>query len=440
MFNFLKNNPLLRVFGYSSTATIVQFITGFVTIKIIAHFLGTEGMALLGNFKNFNSSLKKMSTLGFDSGITKLISEHKDNSKKTNQIISTSLISRVGIAIVFSMLLVVFATYLNAELFQVFNFKYLIYALAISLPFYTVSALIIAVINGYQKFKHLITANIATSIIGLGISAILIWHHQLPGSILAIILIEGLSIGISYYFLKKSKISFQIQLDLFSNTYLKVLGQFSVMTLTSALIVPGSHFLIRSEIIDTLDIHSAGYWEALIGISNYYMLVITSVISMYYLPKLSSIHTTIEFKKELIIFFKTLVPLFILGITFLYFLREPVVLIVLNENFLPVADLFLWQLIGDLFNVLSLAFGYQILAKTMTKTYITVEIIFYSIYLLLVHFLLPKLDLNGVVISYAITSIISLIIMLFIFRKTLFSHPNRNERTTLNPTVKNNKT
>jgi len=440
MFNFLKNNPLLRVFGYSSTATIVQFITGFVTIKIIAHFLGTEGMALLGNFKNFNSSLKKMSTLGFDSGITKLISEHKDNSKKTNQIISTSLISRVGIAIVFSMLLVVFATYLNAELFQVFNFKYLIYALAISLPFYTVSALIIAVINGYQKFKHLITANIATSIIGLGISAILIWHHQLPGSILAIILIEGLSIGISYYFLKKSKISFQIQLDLFSNTYLKVLGQFSVMTLTSALIVPGSHFLIRNEIIDTLDIHSAGYWEALIGISNYYMLVITSVISMYYLPKLSSIHTTIEFKKELIIFFKTLVPLFILGITFLYFLREPVVLIVLNENFLPVADLFLWQLIGDLFNVLSLAFGYQILAKTMTKTYITVEIIFYSIYLLLVHFLLPKLDLNGVVISYAITSIISLIIMLFIFRKTLFSHPNRNERTTLNPTVKNNKT
>ena len=338
------------------------------------------------------------------------------------------------------MLLVVFATYLNAELFQVFNFKYLIYALAISLPFYTVSALIIAVINGYQKFKHLITANIATSIIGLGISAILIWHHQLPGSILAIILIEGLSIGISYYFLKKSKISFQIQLDLFSNTYLKVLGQFSVMTLTSALIVPGSHFLIRNEIIDTLDIHSAGYWEALIGISNYYMLVITSVISMYYLPKLSSIHTTIEFKKELIIFFKTLVPLFILGITFLYFLREPVVLIVLNENFLPVADLFLWQLIGDLFNVLSLAFGYQILAKTMTKTYITVEIIFYSIYLLLVHFLLPKLDLNGVVISYAITSIISLIIMLFIFRKTLFSHPNRNERTTLNPTVKNNKT
>lgn len=440
MFNFLKNNPLLRVFGYSSTATIVQFITGFVTIKIIAHFLGTEGMALLGNFKNFNSSLKKMSTLGFDSGITKLISEHKDNSKKTNQIISTSLISRVGIAIVFSMLLVVFATYLNAELFQVFNFKYLIYALAISLPFYTVSALIIAVINGYQKFKHLITANIATSIIGLGISAILIWHHQLPGSILAIILIEGLSIGISYYFLKKSKISFQIQLDLFSNTYLKVLGQFSVMTLTSALIVPGSHFLIRNEIIDTLDIHSAGYWEALIGISNYYMLVITSVISMYYLPKLSSIHTTIEFKKELIIFFKTLVPLFILGITFLYFLREPVVLIVLNDNFLPVADLFLWQLIGDLFNVLSLAFGYQILAKTMTKTYITVEIIFYSIYLLLVHFLLPKLDLNGVVISYAITSIISLIIMLFIFRKTLFSHPNRNERTTLNPTVKNNKT
>jgi PST family polysaccharide transporter len=196
------------------------------------------------------------------------------------------------------------------------------------------------------------------------------------------------------------------------------------MTLTSALIVPGSHFLIRSEITASINIDSAGYWEALNRISNYYMLIITSVVSMYYLPKLSSIHTNNEFKKELNIYFKTLVPIFIIIVILVYLMREQIVLIILNNNFLPVADLFLWQIIGDTLNVFSLAFGYQILAKAMTKTYIFIEILYYTIYLLLIFFLLPKLKLDGVVMSYAFTNFVSLIVMLFLFRKTLLEKKN----------------
>lgn len=424
MFNSLKKNQLLKVLGYSSIATIVQIITRFISTKLIALYLGPEGMVFLGNFKDLNSPLKTFSTLGNDGGVTKLISEHHKDSKKVNQIISTSLISRLGVSLTLSFFLILFTNYFNSQLFNNYDFDYLIYALAISLPVYTINALFIAVINGFQKFKFLISSNIIISLLGLGVSAFLIWYKLLIGAILAIILIESLSIFITYYFFKKSKIYVKINSTFFSNKILKILAHFSIMTLTSALIVPGSHFIIRNEIVETLNITNAGYWDALNRISNNYMLIVISIASMYYLPKLSSIHTNSEFRKELTIFFKTLVPLFIILVTIIYLLREYVVLFILDEEFLPVADLFLWQIIGDTCNVVSLAFGYQILAKAMTKTYIFIEVAFYGLYLISVYFLLPKLKLDGVVISYAITNVVSLIIMLFIFRKTLLNTPN----------------
>ena len=119
MFNFLKNNLLLKILSYSFIATIVRFITGFVSLKLIAHFLGTEGMVFLGNFKDFNSSLKTFSSLGFDGGITKLVSEHKNNQTKINHIISTSLISRLCIATILTIVSdISFSLYFLTNLFN----------------------------------------------------------------------------------------------------------------------------------------------------------------------------------------------------------------------------------------------------------------------------------------------------------------------------------
>ncbi|MEI6864587.1 O-antigen translocase [Flavicella sp.] len=420
MLNFIKKNQFIKVLGYNSIATVVKFISGFVSLKLVAHFLGTEGMVLLGNFKNFNSSLKTFSTFGFDGGITKLISEHKNDTDKTNKIISTSFISRLVIAITLSILLIVFASYINIELFKNHNFNYLLYALAISLPFYSLNSLFISIINGFQEFKHLISCNIITSLFGLILSTLLIYYHFLPGAILAIIIIESLSILITYYFYRKSKINVTIKSISFSYPDLKILLQFSIMTLTSALIAPASNFLIRNEISELINIDSAGYWEALNRISNYYMLIITSISTIYYFPKFSSSRSYYSLKNEFSTFFKILLPLFIVLAICIYFLRKYVVLIALNEDFLPVTNFFLWYLIGDVFNVASLAFGYLIMARTMTKTYIFTEVSFYIIYVLLAHILLKKIGLNGVIIGYAISNFIYLVMMLIIFRKFIF--------------------
>ncbi|WP_139958418.1 O-antigen translocase [Flavicella sediminum] len=424
MFNFYKKNQLFKVISYNSLSVIVKFISGFISMKVIAHFLGSEGMVYLGNFKNFNTTNKTFSTLGFDTGVTKLIAEHKEDQNEINKIITTALISSIGISLLISIILVLFTNYFNTLLFDAFNFKFVLYSLALFLPLYSINNLLVAVINGFQKFKSLINLNIFVSLFGLVLSVLFIWKHLLAGALFGIAVIESFAIGISFYYFKKLKIPFQFKLHYFSKNKLQILLLFSIMTLASALIVPSSHFYIRNLIADTIDLNAAGYWEAMTRISNYYMLVISSGISMYYLPKLASINSDDDLKKELTNYYKTLVPpfLFIVGLLFIF--RKPIVLLLLNQEFLPVTELFIWQIIGDIFKVLSLAFGYQLLAKTMIKTYLFVEVIFYIVFIILSVFWLQKFALNGVLMAYAAANFLNFILMIVLFRKKWMTKKN----------------
>jgi PST family polysaccharide transporter len=68
---------------------------------------------------------------------------------------------------------------------------------------------------------------------------------------------------------------------------LSKLGKYSLMAITSALTVPVSHLIIRNYIGENLGWDSAGYWQGIWYISSMYLMIVTTSLSVYYLPKLS---------------------------------------------------------------------------------------------------------------------------------------------------------
>ena len=426
MFRFLKKNRLIEVLSFNSISVIISFISGFVTIKFIAHFLGAEGLAILGNFKNFTTSIKAFSTFGFNNGIVKLIAEHKDNHQKINEINSTSFISRIFISILISSCLIIFSKTINNFIFVDESFQNVIIIFAIFLPIYSINTFLTSLINGFQKFKILISINIVSTIIGLIVTLLFIWKEMLLGALLAVAIVESFIIIITFIFFKKAAIRLHLKFKFFSKETLNNLLKFSAMALVSAIVVPGSSFLLRSFIIESEGLNEAGQWEALTQLSNYYMMIVSSGLTMYYLPKLSGLKTSFEFKNELKNYYKIIVPIFIIAVFIVYLLKKQIILIVLNSEFLPISELFLWQIIGDIIKVLSLAFGYQILAKSMVKKYIFIEIFYFTLYTILGYFLINYFQVKGVVIAYTIINCLNLLIMIVIFRKTIFSNLKLN--------------
>ena len=65
--------------------------------------------------------------------------------------------------------------------------------------------------------------------------------------------------------------------------------------------------------------------------------------------------------------------LFAIGLSVLYLLRPFIVIIIFLNEFKPVEDLFLWQLLGDFVKVSSIVIGYRFLAKKMFCHYIITE-------------------------------------------------------------------
>lgn len=77
----------------------------------------------------------------------------------------------------------------------------------------------------------------------------------------------------------------------------------------------------------------------------------------------------------------------------------------------------IWQLLGDFLKMVSLAFGYQILVKTMTKKYYAVELVFNLSYFFFAYLFVSKQQVEGIVQAYFFANLVSLALMIFFFRK-----------------------
>ena len=137
----------------------------------------------------------------------------------------------------------------------------------------------------------------------------------------------------------------------------------------------------------------AGHWEGMNRISTYYLMFVNSLLALYILPRFSEITKVKEFRKEVFNFYKTLMPVFGLGLLVIYLLRPFIVTIIFSKEFEPMEDLFIWYLLGDFVKVLSIVIAYQFLAKKMFWHYMITEIfLVILIYLSSIYFI----DIYGV--------------------------------------------
>jgi hypothetical protein len=104
----------------------------------------------------------------------------------------------------------------------------------------------------------------------------------------------------------------------------------------------------------------------------------------------------------------------------IYFLRIYVIKFVYNEEFLATESLFLWQLLGDFFKIISLVIAYQLYAKKMLGHYLFVEIASLLLFYFLSIYLTNEVGIEGVVMAHCIRSFVALILLILIFWKSLF--------------------
>ncbi|EJG03264.1 lipopolysaccharide biosynthesis protein WzxE [Flavobacterium sp. F52] len=413
---------MFKITSLNSLSVALKIGIGLITSKILAVFVGPSGMALVGNLRNFLTSLENIATLGFQNGIVKYTAESEKSRIELQKIISTVFIALIGVAILLSIILFCSASYWNEKIFGD-NTEYLIVfkTLSFVLPTYGLSIFFIAVINGLGKFKKVISINIIGNIVGLLTSVFLILQFKTIGALIATIIAPALLFFITFYLVQKEIQIFQfIKLDVFDFKVLRNLSAYSLMTLVSSVFGPFVFLAIRNNIIQDLGIEQAGYWETMTRISSYYLMFVSAILSVYFLPKLSKAQNNQETKTIFFQYYKYILPVFVLALAVLYFSRFFVIQLLFTKEFLPVTDLFFWQLLGDVFKVCALILGYQFFAKRKTSAFIITELFSLSVFYTASLYFIEVFQIEGVVIACVFQNACYFIVLGIYFRKSLF--------------------
>ena len=427
--NHIRKNILVKIGSFNAVAVVVRLIVGLLNAKIIAIFLGAEGMALMGNLRNFLSSVQSASTLGLYNGVVKYVAESKSKIEELSKVLTTSFLLTLSTTLIVSLVLFFGATFWNNLIFDtskdyIFVFK----VLAIVLPVYAFNTLLVATINGYLKYKIYLVINIIASIVGFLVTLCLVVYYNLDGAFVALILNPFASFILTLYVVFKKRNLIQlIRINEFSFPFIKKLAGYSYMTLLSTILIPLVMIEIRNYIMDTDGINNAGYYEAMLRISAQYMAFLSTLLTLYLLPKLSITTSTEGFRKEVFRFYKAILPLYILGFIFIYLLRYQIVSALFSKDFLKMIPLFKWFLLGDFLKILAMVLAVQFLAKRMLWFYTITELFsIFSLYLLTRYFVSEQ-GFVGASIAHFCNYALYLLLIIILLRKAVFGSDSDRE-------------
>ena len=411
--------PLFKITSLNSVHILLKLVFGFITSKALAIFVGANGMAYVGNFRAFLNVVENFSLLGIQNAIVKYVSEYQHDKPKLKSVLATFGLLLLASSMIISLILIFGANYLSQQIFhhsEIYCFVF--YILAILFPLYVFSTFCISVVNGFQEYKKVIYIQIISSGIALLFSVFLIYYYTTFGALISLVLAPVFVFFVSLFYLKNViAISDVFSFQSFDFLVVKNLSEYVLMALVSGVI--GSFVLleIRTDVIEITGLKNAGIYEGLQRISSYYLLFISSIMAIYFYPKLAEQNS--NSKAIILNYLKTIIPVFAIGLGLIYVLRKFIIQMLFSTEFETMESLFLWQLVGDLLKAVSLIFGTILIATKQTKAFIITEIISLFIMYYSTNWMLHAIGIDGIVIAHTFTYFMYLLVLVIYFRKKL---------------------
>jgi O-antigen/teichoic acid export membrane protein len=400
---------LLKTSLYTSIATGISFITGFIVTKVVAVQIGPSGIAYLGQFQNSVSILTVFATGAIATGVVKYLAQDKDDNEKRQQLINTATILVFGCSFFVSLIIIFASNYLSLVAFKNTDFRIVYLLFGIFMMTFSFNVIFGAILNGLKEIRRFTIVNISSSLIGLAITVSFAYYFGVKGVLLSGTALSVIIFFINLYIFNKAGIKWKPDFNKWDTAIFKKLFGFTLMAIVSGLLVPSIQILVRDKIIRLYNLEEAGYWQAVTKISDYYLAFITLTLGVYYMPKLSEITKA----------YKIVLPLVASFAFLIWLLRDIIIQVLFTKSFQPMNVLFTYQLLGDVFKIGSWLLANIMIAKAMIRTYIVTEFIFATTYVLLCFVFIDHFGIIGATYGFCVNYGLYWIVMAFIMKNKI---------------------
>ncbi|MBC8982165.1 O-antigen translocase [Pseudomonas lurida] len=410
---------LIKTGLLNSIAVAIKMLTLLGLNKVLAIYVGPNGYAALGQFQNAMQMITTFASGAINTGVTKYTAEHVDDHLAQRRVWGTA----GTVALVGSLLSALIIVACNQALAKWFlnskEYGGVFICFAASLVFFSFNTLLLAVLNGKKEIERYVMANIAGSFFSLVITSFMAVNFGLYGALVALAVYQSFAFIVTLVLCYRApwfKLAY-----FFSGIDVPVvlnLSKYALMALTSAACVPVSHMVVREYLGNTFGLQAAGYWEAMWRLSAAYLMLVTTTLSVYYLPRLSELKSASEIKLEVLQGYRIILPIAIVSALTIYFLKDFIIVTLFTKDFLPMRELFAWQMLGDALKIGGWILAYLMLGKAMVKLFIFSEVIFAVGFVFFTWVFTSLIGFQGVAIAHAVNYLLYWLVMaFFVWRK-----------------------
>lgn len=412
----------LRAGMHFASSILVKAVAGLIVIKLLAWKLGPDGFGLLGQLMTLVAITGMFAGGGITNGLIKVLAKSPIESKDGQAWLSTAFTLTTIISALVAILLTVFSSTLSDHLMQG-GFAALFICLGLAQAFVGYGSLIQAEASSRGESGFYAKVNILGTLLGTAILAVSVSFFGFHGAAYSVMLmpaITGIVTFLFMFFHRRQLLKFFR--FLFDRIRMRHLMSFSVLALVGSTSVPIAQILMRDGLAQQFGWEQVGLWQGVIKLSDVYMQFVGVVLMNYVLPRYASasnVHSVIEeFKLSLM----WLLSALLLGFIVLYGLRDFIVKLVFSDEFLPMTDYFLPQMVGDVFRTVASAISIIFMARGAVRVSILFE--FAQGMFLFLAFMVLRDSFGAMapvyahVITYGLLSILMAIGLGYWFRRT----------------------
>jgi len=418
---FINNNLILKITSLNSLVVGFRLLISLLVQNLLAQYTGQAGIAKVGQIRNLSNILMSLSSFGAFNGVVKYISQYKKNPEGLIKLFSTVYVLSGLATLTLSLFMFFAANKLSIWLFFNEDFSSVFKLLAVTTPFIAMNRIFNAVISGISAYKINAKIEIIWYTLASSLLLISLYYYNIDGVLLAIAITPAIQFLVLAFifgntlkeYIKFSQLSFEAPM-------LKVLLGFTLISFVATVCSNFVEINFRNLISDRISENEAGIWTAMSSISKIYMQFLITIFSIYILPKYAEINFSEGFKREVKTLYKTLLPLVVVGMIMVYFLKEILILTIYNDAFIGMAILFKWQLMADFIRFIANILSFKFLAKNQVKCFVLTQLLGLISYYFLGRLLINSFHVEGLLIGLLFSNLLYFAVVLFILRKELF--------------------
>lgn len=403
---------ILRSSAIMGSASAINIALGLVRIKVVAVLLGPVGVGLLGLYNSLTQTASNVAALGIGKVGTRQMAEAhaQGDAAAVRSARSALLWGTLALAALGGLLLWLLREPVARLTLGPGSDPSTVGWIALAVALTVAAGSQTAYLTGLRRIGDLARLTVLSAIAGTIASIALLWFWG-ASALLALVLIgPALSVVLGHIFVARAAPIWDIERPgpaLVPRW--RELVRLGVPFMLTGVIVTAGFLAVRSMVQHDLGSVALGHYQAAWAISMTYIGFVLGAMGNDYYPRLVAVINDREAAVRLVNE-QTEVALLLTGPAMVAMLgcAPWVIALLYTSEFGPSVEILRWQLLGDMFKVMSWPLGFILVAAGAGRTYVLTESIGMGVYVAVVGLGLAAIGLMSTGIAYLVMYLVYL--------------------------------